>query len=346
MGQELRMLALLSPALHPGSHTAPRVVNVNTEEGLGHRSQRGNVAAAAPSAEPGVQRALNKLPKSKAQETTGRSHATLSSPYCYERRTAESKRKHLHTSCGNAAGERCLAGACRGPTAVPGPLRPGLAPYPVPPPQAAPLRENAYGPLASCGVRTAGARPGLPLSRRRPRAEAAGAPPTGAAPAAPRPSRPSAREGSWEAGAESRCGAARAWRRGGRSTAAPGRRRCPRAGSRPRRPPARALLSRQLGGRPPGWRRAPAREQTRPRPTLVAALIQAPVPAPARGPRRPPRPPPAPRAPAAEGRADLASPQRRPSKHSPYDRSRPEAERRKPRTDERPVPKPNMAPQA
>lgn len=235
-------------------------------------------------------------------------------------------------------------------------------PPPVPPPRG---RSPAGKRIASARkLRGAdGRRPTrLPLSRRRPRAEATGAPPTWTAPAAPRPSRSAGpapgkagREQVQKAGAAPRgagdregttpspcpAGAHRPALGGGGDLRGPS---CP-ASSRRRALPTRTTPRLET--------RAAARGQRRPRPTLVVALlIQTRVPAPAASGRRrrsarsgsPPPSPTAPRAPAAVGRADLASPRRRPSKHGPYDCSRPEAERRKPRIDERPLPKPNMAP--
>jgi len=128
-------------------------------------------------------------------------------------------------------------------------------PPPVPPPRG---RSPAGKRIASARkLRGAdGRRPTrLPLSRRRPRAEATGAPPTWTAPAAPRPSRSAGpapgkagREQVQKAGAESRCGAARGRRpRGNNAESLP--RRGTQARSRRRRRPARALLSRQLAAK-------------------------------------------------------------------------------------------------
>lgn len=219
-----------------------------------------------------------------------------------------------------------MAGTCRGLTAVPGRLRTGLAP------------PRGRSPAGKCipsarKLRTASAQPRLPPSRRRQRAEATGAPPTWTAPHGSAQGEPerwrSAREGRWEAGAQSRCGAARRWRGSGPALGGGGDLRgssCPASAG------ARAPLK---VDNPPAGDTGGTQSQRRPRPRSSwlssfkprfprqrpRAGGDAP---PARGPRRPPRqpgsrprPPPAPRAPAAVARADLARPRRSPSKHSP-----------------------------
>lgn len=185
---------------------------------------------------------------------------------------AERNRKHLP-----AAGECCLVGTCRGAHSCPRSATngPGRAPRPLPCRKMHTVSSQAAD--SQCPTRAAS----LPQETEgRSHRRAAYVDGTGSAEGEPE-RWPSAREGRWEAGAQSRCGAARGWRGRGQALGGGGDLRgssCPASAG------ARAPLK---VDNPPAGDTSGTQSQRRPRPTLVVALlIQTTVPAPAASGRR------------------------------------------------------------